>query len=52
MTVKCWRMAGQGVGNDNWYEYFVCAENVSYQLVSGGQGQGLFDDGVRQVNNG
>ena len=43
-------MSGQGVGNDSYYEYFVCAEQVSYKDV--GSGMGLYADGARQVNSG
>jgi hypothetical protein len=41
---QCYRFAGQGVGNDFWYEYFACGTDASYQAGNGGQL--LYLDGV------
>lgn len=43
-TAVCWRFAGQGVGNDSYYEHFACGTSPSF--VSNGAGLNLFMDGA------
>lgn len=40
MAQKCWKFIGQGVGNNDWYEFFFCGETAT------SDGQNMIVDGV------